>query len=121
MQSLERLAELVHQRSAIESEIAHILGRPATHGHLGEYVASQIFGIESRGAIRPWCISSVFLFESAELLASLRQRGVKIGIATSVASEYWRTAEIFPGRTSPHLTLTDDERRLLELFAPSPA
>ncbi len=38
----------------------------------------------SRGAIRPWVIDAVFLFETAPLLAELRRIGAKIGTATSV-------------------------------------
>jgi hypothetical protein len=177
---LERLAELLRQRNAVESEIAQILGRPATHGHLGEYVASQVFGIAlelsatskgidgrftrgplkdrsvdvkwygkregvldlpahdvlpdfylvmtgpqsaaatSRGATRPWCVASVFLFEAASLFDRLRQRGVKIGVATSVAAQYWTEAEIYPDARSPLLMLIENEREALRLFAPEP-
>ena len=38
--------------------------------------------ISSRGTIRPWVISSVFLFEAEELVNALG--GARIGIATSV-------------------------------------
>lgn len=37
----------------------------------------------SRGGTRPWCIESVYLFDSARLLSELRTRGVKIGVASS--------------------------------------
>jgi len=44
-QGLERLAELIRQRNATEEEISRIIGRPAQIGHIGEYIASRIFGI----------------------------------------------------------------------------
>jgi len=48
----------------------------------------------SRGTMRPWLISYVFLFDAAKLLADLR--GVKVGIATSVRQHIWDMAEIYP-------------------------
>jgi hypothetical protein len=46
MSELDRLAELIRQRNAIDSEIAAIIGRPAHAGHIGEYVAAAIFQID---------------------------------------------------------------------------
>lgn len=45
MSDLERLAELVRTRNAVEREIAAIVGRPALVGHVGEFIASRVFGI----------------------------------------------------------------------------
>lgn len=42
---LQRLASMIKQRNAIGDEIAALIGRPDHPGHLGEYVASRIFGI----------------------------------------------------------------------------
>lgn len=36
----------------------------------------------SRGGVRPWCLESVYLFDARSLLGELRERGVKIGVAT---------------------------------------
>jgi hypothetical protein len=44
--SLEKLAQLLKERNKISTEIAHLIGRPALSGHIGEYIASQIFDIE---------------------------------------------------------------------------
>lgn len=74
--------------------------------------------LSSRGSTRPWVISSVFLFDVPALMAELQQRGVKIGIATSVHSELWRRAQIYPEQTSSLLILSPEQRRLLALFAP---
>lgn len=72
----------------------------------------------SKGATRPIAISAVYLFPNDELLASLRLRGVKIGVATSVARSLWDAAEIYP-RSGSRLMLDERQRKLLELFAPA--
>jgi len=72
----------------------------------------------SRGKSRPLIISNVYLFEMSELINKLKKRGVKIDVATSVAKPYWAEAEIYPHRASKKLSLTKDQVRLLELFAP---
>lgn len=46
MTELERLAALIHRRNVIDSELAVIIGRPPHAGHIGEYVAAVIFGID---------------------------------------------------------------------------
>ncbi len=45
MKDMERLATLLHERNRIEVEIAEITNRPCQLGHIGEYVASRVFGI----------------------------------------------------------------------------
>lgn len=42
---LERVAELVAERNAVDAEIGAITGRPAVAGHVGEWIAAQIFDI----------------------------------------------------------------------------
>ena len=42
---LEQLADLIARRNELASGIAALVGRPAQIGHVGEYVASRIFGI----------------------------------------------------------------------------
>lgn len=72
--------------------------------------------LSSRGAIRPWCIKEVFLFEAAPLVARLKKRPVKVGTATSVTDGEWSRARIFPvSRRSP-LGLTDAQQVALGLF-----
>ena len=41
-----RIAELLRERNIIDDEIAAITRRPMTSGHLGEWIASQVFDIE---------------------------------------------------------------------------
>jgi hypothetical protein len=43
---MRRIAELLRERNAIDEEIAAITHRPMTSGHLGEWIASEIFDIE---------------------------------------------------------------------------
>jgi len=173
-EELTELARLIRTRNSIDREIAKIVGRPALTGHIGEYIAARVFGIElhrsasakgsdgvfktgplvgktvnvkwyassdnlldlnpsggadyylvltgpsthggsSRGTERPWTIDSAYLFERAELMNKLRERGVKVGVATSVRNEAWEAAEIYP-RSKGILQLNGEQRQLLELF-----
>jgi hypothetical protein len=43
---MKRIAELLRRRNALDVEIAAIIHRPMTSGHLGEWIASQIFDVE---------------------------------------------------------------------------
>ena len=43
---LERLSTLIKKRSAFDAEIAGIIGRPAHAGHIADFVAAAIFGID---------------------------------------------------------------------------
>ncbi|RIK35574.1 MAG: hypothetical protein DCC55_29925 [Chloroflexi bacterium] len=46
MDQLSQLAALLKQHNAITNEIAWLIGRPAELGHIGEYLAANIFEIE---------------------------------------------------------------------------
>jgi hypothetical protein len=172
---LVRLAELIKKKNAIDGEIAAMVGRPAQVGHVGEYIAAQVFGIElnwsasqkgidgyfttgslmgrsvnikwygkheglldltpewppdyylvlagprsvagsSRGAVRPWVIESMFLFDARSLIRVLQARGIKLGVATSVIGQLWNEAEVYPVQRNSLLTLSDEQRSMLELF-----
>jgi hypothetical protein len=71
----------------------------------------------SKGKTRPWTIQRVYHFDARTLHHELTARGIRIGIATSVRRELWESAEIFPQQTNKALLLTDEQRRLLPLFA----
>ena len=43
---LRRLSSLLKERNAVDAEIAGVIGRPAHPGHVGEFVAAQIFDID---------------------------------------------------------------------------
>jgi hypothetical protein len=44
--SLAQVAALLRERNAIDVELARLINRPMTSGHLGEWIAAQIFNIE---------------------------------------------------------------------------
>jgi len=46
MSDVERVADLLRQRNAIDADIAAITGRPMAAGHLGEWIAQQILGVQ---------------------------------------------------------------------------
>jgi hypothetical protein len=75
----------------------------------------------SRGRVRPWAIQHVFLFKAHTLLDDLNQRGVKIGIATSVARDLWQKAEIYPAYRNDLFQLSEVQRAGLALFRPQGA
>jgi len=64
-----------------------------------------------------FAITHVYLFDTEQLLASLRARGVKIGIATSLRRADLDAARIYPdpAPTAAYL-LTAEQRNLLALF-----
>lgn len=43
---IREIAGLLHQRNAIDDKIAALTNRTMTAGHLGEWIAARIFGIE---------------------------------------------------------------------------
>jgi hypothetical protein len=44
--SLAHAASLLRERNAIDAELARLIQRPMTSGHLGEWIAAQVFDIE---------------------------------------------------------------------------
>lgn len=46
MSDLEHLAALLSEMNSLETRISEITQRPATIGHTGEFIASQVFDIE---------------------------------------------------------------------------
>lgn len=43
---LRELASLLAQRNRLDEAIARLVGRPASPGHIGEFIAAAIFGIQ---------------------------------------------------------------------------
>jgi hypothetical protein len=60
MADLARLAELIKARNRTEVEIAVLVGRPAQIGHLGEYIASQMFDIKLHDSASRYGSDGVF-------------------------------------------------------------
>jgi hypothetical protein len=86
---LVRLADLVRERNALELAISALISRPAAIGHIGEFIASRIFGIT--------------------LEQSASARGIDGGL--------WDAAELYPSPRCSELLLTEQQRRQIALFA----
>ncbi len=173
MDELSKLALLLSKRNSIDEEIGAIIGRPALTGHIGEYIASQIFDIDlsesaseksidghfrsgnlssksvnikyytvkggilditpeslpdyylvvegksdtpksSKNKVYPANIGSVYLFESFSLMESLKERGVKIGTATSVVRSLWNSAEIYQNHNNKNFNLSPSQVKILD-------
>jgi hypothetical protein len=61
------------------------------------------------------------LFHAASLLLHLRERAVKIGVATGVIRQQWDLVEIYPAATNAAITLDESQRNLLRLFGSNAA
>jgi hypothetical protein len=48
MDDIRELARLLHERNQIDTAISGIILRPATIGHIGEYIAAKVFDIRLR-------------------------------------------------------------------------
>lgn len=46
MDAMKRVAGLIQERNRIDAELSACIGRPALTGHLGDWIAARIFGIE---------------------------------------------------------------------------
>jgi hypothetical protein len=44
--AFRQVAELLRERNDLDARIAALVGRPALSGHIGEWIAAQVFGIE---------------------------------------------------------------------------
>jgi hypothetical protein len=73
--------------------------------------------VSSRGTLRPFCIDAVFLFDAHRLHGELGERGVKIGVATSVRVAQWNQAQIYPDANNSLLLVSERQRSQLEMFA----
>jgi hypothetical protein len=76
-------------------------------------------GVSSQGHTRPWQIHSVYLFDAHGLRADLLAGGRSIGTASSIRTELWKQAEIYPKPANTRMSLTDRQVEALQLFAPA--
>ena len=67
----------------------------------------------------PADIASVHLFESSSLIKALKERGVKVGVATSVAKHLWDAEELHPEQSNNHLKLSNEQIQKISLFQSS--
>src|SRR5262249_24369301 len=58
--SLARTAALLPERNAIDAELAELTERPMTSGHLGEWIAAQVFDIALEEAANAPAINARF-------------------------------------------------------------
>ena len=76
-------------------------------------------GPAGQAKIRPWVIDSAFLIDRVALVSKLTERGVKVGVATSVRKADWESARIFPRSPVSPFQLSDHQIGQLALFATS--
>ena len=76
----------------------------------------HVGAVGTRGGVSQITVAGAFVFETVPLMATLRERRVAIGIATSFIRALWDAAEIYPAARSPLLALTDDQGQLLAQF-----
>jgi hypothetical protein len=57
---VRRIAELLRDRNSIDAHIAAIMQRPMTSGHLGEWIAAQVFDIELEASAVAAGIDGIF-------------------------------------------------------------
>ena len=69
--------------------------------------------VNSRGTTRPWVVTSCYLVDIKVLITQLKS---KIGIATSVPVRFWHDAEIYPEQRNNRLLISEEQKRLLQLF-----
>ena len=168
------MAALLAERNEVEERLARLLGRPASAGAVGEWIAARVFdirledagnhrgfdgrftngplagrsvniklygrrdvlditpealpdyylaltgpksdGASTRGTHVPIRIAGVYLFDAPQLVSVLRARGVRVGVASSVRTEDWEAAKIYPARGAPLLEISREQVRMLDLF-----
>ncbi len=64
MSNLPRLAELLHARNTVESNIANLLGRSANLSTVGDYIAATIFNITLISSIQNGEFTGIFANQS---------------------------------------------------------
>jgi hypothetical protein len=79
-------------------------------------VGGRSAALSSKGMTAPISIEAVYLLESRNLLKELVERGVKLGIATSVRAPEWNNAMVYPESNNPALVLTAEQKASIALF-----
>lgn len=65
---------------------------------------------------RSWSIDAVYLFDAIELYTELKDRGVAIGIASSLHRGLWKAAEIYPNARNTKISLNERQKQALALY-----
>jgi hypothetical protein len=92
-QDLTRIARLLTERNAIDGAIASIIDRPMTSGHLGEWIAAQVFDIELERSATTAAIDGRFCSgplqgQTVNVKWYLKQEGL-LDISESPALDYY--------------------------------
>lgn len=67
---MRRIAHLLRERNAIDEEIAAVTHRPMTSGHLGEWIAAQIFDIQLERSAVAAGIDGTFVLARCKVVPS---------------------------------------------------
>lgn len=129
---LGQLAKLLTARDDLDKQIAGIINRPMTAGHLGEYIAAQVFGIELEASASAAAIDGRFREgplqgHTVNIKWYLKREGL-LDLTTSVALDHYLvmtgppSAELSSrGGTRPwvitHVYLFDAQALLADLLA----
>ena len=108
---IEQIARLLRERNAIDDAIAAIIKRPMTSGHLGEWIAAQIFDIElersaAAAAIDGHFRSGPLTGRTVNVKWYLKQEGA-LDMSKSPLLDYYL---VLPGPRSAVLTSKDTTR-----------
>jgi hypothetical protein len=91
--SLARAAVLLRERNAIDSELAGLTRRPMTSGHLGEWIAAQVFDIALEEAANAPAIDGRFragplMGQTVNIKWYLKQEGL-LDMTESAALDFY--------------------------------
>jgi hypothetical protein len=79
-------------------------------------VGGRSNALSSKGMSASVSIEAVYVLESRTLLETLVERGVKLGIATSVRAPEWKNAMVYPESNNLALVLTAEQKASIALF-----
>jgi hypothetical protein len=107
--TLAQLAKLIRMRNEVETEIARIIQRPASIGHLGEYIASAVFKIElvksaSNKGYDGWFRSGALSGKTVNVKWYARREGI-IDINADALPDYYLVL------AGPRINVTDRQMR----------
>ncbi len=111
MNDLPRLASLLHERNQIDEQISGLINRPATQGHIGEFISSQVFGIRlmesaSNKAIDGYFTIGLLAGKSVDIKFYGKQEGL-LAINEGEQPDYFL---VLTGPVSPALSSKGQQR-----------
>src|SRR3972149_7888423 len=114
MNELERLADLLAKKRQIDSNISSIINRPSLPGHIGEFIASRIFGIKFEVSATAKGIDGMFIegpLKGKKVNVKLygKQEGI-LDITTRSLADYYL---VLTGPKSPPVTSRGATRPLV--------